>query len=216
MIDKLHFITQENEHFTHLSAMEEALKNGVRWVQLRIKNRPVAEVEAQAWEARRLCNKYSARLIINDHPTIASLIKADGVHLGKEDMSVVSARKILGTSKIIGATANTLEDIIEHNEAGADYIGLGPFRFTTTKEKLSPTLGLEGYRTILSKCSEHNINIPIIAIGGITITDIPALIGAGVHGIAASSMIINAQDMLQTTQTIFDIVKQPIDYANNS
>ena len=215
MIDKLHFITQENERFTHLSGMEEALKHGVKWVQLRIKDKPITEIEAQAYEARRLCDTYEAKLIINDHPSIANLIKADGVHLGKEDMPVSLARKILGDSKIIGATANTLEDIIEHTQAGADYIGLGPFRFTTTKQKLSPTLGLEGYRAILSACEKQGIHIPVIAIGGITITDIPALMGAGIHGIAASSMIIHAGDMSHITQTIFDLVKQPIDYANN-
>ncbi|MTI24857.1 thiamine phosphate synthase [Fulvivirga kasyanovii] len=214
-MDKLHFITQENERFTHLGGMEEALKNGIRWVQLRIKDKPVDEIEAQAWKARELCDKYNARLIINDHPAIANYVKADGVHLGKEDMPVSSARKILGKSKIIGATANTLEDIVAHAKDGADYIGLGPFRFTTTKQKLSPTLGLDGYRRILAKCNEFGITTPVIAIGGITITDIPALAGAGVHGIAASGMIINAGNISHITQTIYDIVKQPIDYANH-
>lgn len=215
MIDKLHFITQENERFTHLGGMEEALKNGIRWVQLRIKDKPVDEIEDQAWKARELCDKYNARLIINDHPDIANFVRADGVHLGKEDMPVSSARQILGKSKIIGATANTLEDIIAHTKDGADYIGLGPFRFTSTKQKLSPILGLDGYRHILAQCNELGISTPIVAIGGITITDIPALTGAGVYGIAASGMIINASNISHITETIYDIVKQPIDYANH-
>lgn len=215
MINKLQFITQENERFTHLTGVEEVLKSGIRWVQLRIKDQPSQEIEKQALQARALCDQYGAKLIINDHPAIANRINADGVHLGKEDMSINAAREILGPDKIIGATANTIEDIIAHANSGADYIGLGPFRFTTTKQKLSPVLGLEGYRDILSECEKRGIKTPIIAIGGIEITDIPALCGAGIGGIAASSMIIRSADIPRTVQIILDIIKQPEDYANH-
>lgn len=212
MIEKLQFITQENDQFTHLEGMEEALKSGVKWVQLRIKDVPEHEIAKQAKLARQLCDQYNAKLIINDHPAIAKEVNADGVHLGKDDMPVEEARAILGKGKIIGATANTIEDIINHAEKGADYVGLGPFRFTTTKKKLSPVLGLEGYRDILGECKKRNITTPIIAIGGIEIIDIPALSGAGVYGIAASSMIIR-KNMEQTIATISDILKMEDNYA---
>ena len=89
---------------------------------------------------------YGSRLIINDRVEVAVAVDADGVHVGKEDMPVREARRMMGEGKIVGGTANTVEDIREHYRGGADYIGLGPYRYTTTKKKLSPVLGLEGYR----------------------------------------------------------------------
>lgn len=212
MIEKLQFISQENNKFTHLTGIEAALKAGVKWIQLRIKDQPEDRVRDQAYEAKTLCDRYNARLIINDYPMIAKETGADGVHLGKEDMTIDQARVILGRGKLIGATANTLEDIIAHSHNGADYVGLGPFRFTTTKKKLSPVLGLEGYRKILKACNERGIKLPIIAIGGIEIIDIPALMGAGVYGIAVSSMIIR-NNIPHTVKTINNILKQEKDHA---
>ena len=132
---------------------------------------------------------------------------ADGVHLGKNDMPVDEARKILGPDKIIGGTANTIDDIIRLHRQGADYIGCGPFRFTTTKKKLSPVLGLEGYRDIVLKMREKGIDLPIVAIGGITVDDIPAIMGTGVTGIALSGAILNAEDPKSMTESILETLK---------
>jgi thiamine-phosphate pyrophosphorylase len=115
-------------------------------------------------------------------------VGADGVHLGKNDTSVLEARKILGNSKIIGTTANTLQDILEHQSNGVDYVGLGPYKFTHTKEKLNPILGLDGYLNII-KFSDAQIKIPIIAIGGIQLEDVKPLINTGVYGVAVSSVV---------------------------
>jgi thiamine-phosphate pyrophosphorylase len=117
---------------------------------------------------KEICNGYKATLIINDNVYLAQQIAADGVHLGLTDMGIPEARRILGTYKIIGATANTFEDVLTHVQNTANYIGLGPFQFTTTKQKLSPILGLEGYRSILQKLKQQRVEIPIYAIGGIT------------------------------------------------
>ncbi|ELR68164.1 Thiamin-phosphate pyrophosphorylase [Fulvivirga imtechensis AK7] len=212
MIEKLQFITQQNEKFTHLTAMEAALKAGVKWVQLRVKDQSADVVTDHAFKAMQLCDEYGAKLIINDYPLIAKETGAAGVHLGKDDVTVDQARKILGPDKIIGGTANTVQDIIGHERNGADYIGLGPFRFTTTKKKLSPVLGLEGYRQILKECTKRGIRVPIIAIGGIEIIDIPSLLGAGVYGIAASSLIIR-NDISNTIKTINEILKVEKHYA---
>ncbi len=114
---------------------------------------------------------------------------ADGVHLGLSDMSVEEARLILGNTKIIGGTANTFEDVLQRTAENCDYIGLGPFQFTTTKQNLSPILGLEGYRTIIEKMKMKNINIPIYAIGGIVLENVESLMETGIHGIAVSSLI---------------------------
>jgi thiamine-phosphate pyrophosphorylase len=214
MIAKLHFISQETELHTHLQTIEAACKAGVQWVQLRIKNKPEEEVLSIAKKAKEICDKYNAKLIINDYPAIAKEIGAYGLHLGKEDMPVSEARKIVG-NMIIGASANTLEDIINHAKNNADYIGLGPFRFTATKKKLSPVLGIEVYKTIMQECEKRGITTPIIAIGGIEANDIPPLMEAGIYGVAISGAIVNAKDILQTVQHINSLLNVT-EYVNHS
>lgn len=184
-----------------------ALEGGCKWVQLRMKDAPEEEVLACAKEALPLCRQHGAKFILDDHVELVETAGADGVHLGRNDMPVDEARKILGPDKIIGGTANTIDDIIRLHRQGADYIGCGPFRFTTTKKKLSPVLGLEGYRDIVLKMREKGIDLPIVAIGGITVDDIPAIMGTGVTGIALSGAILNAEDPKSMTESILETLK---------
>jgi thiamine-phosphate pyrophosphorylase len=189
MISKLHYITQELAGISHSKLAELACLAGVDWVQLRLKNKSYEEQLKIAALTKTVCTKYNAKLIINDNVQLAKEIKADGVHLGKADMSPAEAKEILGKDIIIGGTANTFDDIMYLSEAKVDYIGLGPFRFTSTKENLSPILGLDGYKTIIAKCIQNKIDIPIISIGGIKSEDVRSLIGTGVYGVAVSSAI---------------------------
>ena len=192
MISTFHYITQQTEKFSHAELAEMACLGGVNWVQLRVKNKSYTEWKQIALETQAVCKKYHATFIINDNAPLAKDISADGVHLGKEDMSIEEARKILGKDFITGGTANTIGDIQKLIASGADYIGLGPFRFTATKENLSPVLGLEGIRKIMNALpfwEGRGGIIPVIAIGGITTQDIPGILKAGVHGVAVSSAI---------------------------
>jgi thiamine-phosphate pyrophosphorylase len=177
-----------------ITGLEPLLNAGLDWVQLRVKGQTEQQLYSLADKFVALCEKYGAFSIINDYPALVKKVGADGVHLGKEDMSVADARKILGSDFIIGGTANTIEDIEHLNESKVDYIGLGPLRFTTTKTNLSPVLGLEGYQEILQSCSVQGFRIPIIAIGGITPSDLDALYQTGVHGVAVSSAISGAKN----------------------
>lgn len=216
MISRLQLISQEGPELTHLKCIEAACHAGVKWVQLRVKDKPLAEVKRLAEDAKSICLQWGARLIINDYPQIAQEIGADGLHLGKEDMSIQQARRLTG-SMIIGQTANTFEDIRRHAHNGADYVGLGPFAFTKTKQKLSPILGLEGYRAIMRRCREENLSIPVIAIGGIEINNIPAIMETGVHGIAVSSLIAKAENMKFTVATIQQLIENSTkQHAKNS
>ena len=138
-----------------------------------------------------------ACFIVDDHVELVREIGADGVHLGKKDMPVAEARKILGDGMIIGGTANTFDDVRMHYEASANYIGCGPFRFTTTKQGLAPVLGLEGYRSIVSQMKAEGIGLPIVAIGGITADDIPAIMQTGVTGIAISGTVLRADNPVE-------------------
>lgn len=201
----MQFITHTNNNYaTPTEGAAQALKGGCRWIQLRMKDAAEAEVEAEGRKLRALCDAYGAKLILDDLVGLVKTVGADGVHLGKQDMPVGEARALLGPGVIIGATANSFEDIERAVAAGADYIGLGPYRFTTTKERLSPTLGLEGYRRIMERMREAGITVPVVAIGGILVDDVAALIEAGVSGVAVSGAILNAENPIEETKRFID------------
>lgn len=201
------FISSESEEMTHLQSIEKALDAGVKWIQLRVKNKSEDEVISIAEKVLNLCKKNDAKLIINDYPHLVNRVGADGVHLGKKDMNLTAAREIVGTDKTIGGTANTMEDVISLAQFGVDYIGLGPFKFTDTKKELSPILGAEGIREIIETARKSNIQIPIVAIGGIQSEDIKTAFDTGVDGIAVSSAIINNENPEKFVQKAIDYKK---------
>ncbi len=193
MIEKLQYITQETATLSHIDCVREACIAGVKWVQLRVKNKSEEEYLEIAKEAKIICDLYDVILIINDNVEIAKEINAHGVHLGATDMYISEARSILGEDAIIGGTANTIKDIYRLIEHKADYIGLGPFKYTETKKNLSPVLGIEGYEKIFDELRMYNSlnEIPIIAIGGIDVYDVDSLLDVGTYGIAVSGLLTN-------------------------
>lgn len=204
---KLQFITHFTERYGYLDSARMALEGGCRWIQLRMKDAPLDEVEAMALPIQTLCRRYGAVFVIDDHVELVKKIGADGVHLGKNDMPVDEARRILGPDYIIGGTANTMDDIRRLHQAGADYIGCGPFRFTETKKNLSPVLGLQGYRDIVSQMRQEAIGLPIVAIGGITLSDVPEILGTGVTGIALSGVILHAPDPVAMMEQVVSAMR---------
>lgn len=203
----LQFISHYTERYSYLDSIRLALEGGCRWIQLRMKDTPDEEVRPVAIEALQMCRDVGATFIIDDRVELVKELGADGVHLGKNDMPISEARKVLGSAFIIGGTANTFEDVKAHYEASANYIGCGPFRFTTTKKNLSPVLGLEGYRHIVEQMEEANIHLPIVAIGGITAEDIPAIMQTEVTGIALSGTILHAEKPIDEMKKIINIIK---------
>lgn len=226
MDKQIQFISHYNDRYGYLDGIRMALEGGCKWVQLRVKSlssillhkggegfcKELSEEECKAalrelaLEAQRMCKEAGATFIIDDNVELVKEIKADGVHLGKKDMPIAEARRILGPDFIIGGTANTFEDVKSHYESGANYIGCGPFRFTTTKQGLSPILGLEGYSSIVSRMKEEGIDLPIVAIGGITKDDIPSIMQTGVTGIALSGTVLNAEDPITEMKTLINII----------
>lgn len=204
MIAKLQFISNGKTPSEHLDNIAAALEAGCHWIQLRMKNTDEVVVAQTALSARKLTQTYGAKLIINDYPHIAREVAADGVHLGLTDMPIREARTIVGPELILGGTANTFEHVVQRIAEGVDYVGLGPFRFTSTKEKLSPILGVEGYQSVTKRLHDLGLSVPIIAIGGITETDLPSLLATGVHGVALSGTIITAVDQKMTVSQIHE------------
>lgn len=202
----IQFITHSNNRYGYVDGARLALEGGCRWVQLRMKEATEVEFMAAAAEIGRLCKEHGATFVLDDHVEWVEKTGADGVHLGKNDMPIDEARKILGSDKIIGGTANTFEDVERLYRQGADYIGCGPFRFTTTKKNLSPVLGLEGYQHIVDQMKSHGINLPIVAIGGILESDIKSILATGVSGIAVSGGILNTENPAEEMQRFLKLV----------
>lgn len=182
---RLHYLTQDLESCTHAELAENACKGGVNWVQLRTKNKSYEEWKRIAQEVKSVTDKYDAKLIINDNAALAKEINANGVHLGKKDMHPQEARALLGKDFIIGCTANSATDVEELLNYDIDYIGLGPFRYTATKDNLSPVITPLQLQYLLSM----EISKPIIVIGGIQIDDVESILDLGAHGVAVSSAI---------------------------
>lgn len=203
--ERLMFITHRTSRYTECDEIKMVLEGGCSWVQLRMKDRMNCST---AIFAAQLCNENSRdiTLCINDNIQIALTCGATAVHLGKEDIPISTAWDIvdqeLKKDKVfhVGATANTFEDILNSVAQGASYIGLGPYRHTDTKKRLSPVLGLEGYRRIIAQCKDASIQIPIYAIGGICLKDVGPLMETGITGIAVSGAIINAEDPTEETR----------------
>lgn len=190
-IERLHYITNGKSESAILKEVLNCIEAGCRWIQLRIKD-DALDFEAIGKKVKMLCEG-KAVLIFNDNVKLAKELDVDGVHIGLTDMPIQEARKILGDSKIIGATGNTIEDCRIHQENGANYIGLGPFRYTTTKVNLSPILGVNGYQKILA--AKNDIRIPVIGIGGIVEEDVAVLRReTNLYGIAVSSLIANSDN----------------------
>ncbi|NND77982.1 MAG: thiamine phosphate synthase [Flavobacteriales bacterium] len=214
MISKFQYITGNGTNEQVLIRIRDYCRAGGQWVQLRAKDRPFKQLLELATQARSICSHNNAKLIINDHPDIARAVNAFGVHLGKEDMSASQARKVLFDHQIIGSTCNSWEDIHKIFEEGnSDYIGLGPYRETQTKAKLSPILGLDGLRQILLQKEMTDNSLPIVIVGGIQEPDLEEIYDTGIYAVAASSMVENSKDVSGLVKRIEKITEQELDHA---
>jgi len=214
MIANFQYITGNLSEEDMLMSIKRYCIAGGQWIQLRKKNASASEVFELAIKAKAICNTYNAKLIINDYPEIARAVNAYGVHLGRKDMTAKEARTILFDHQVIGSTCNSIEDIQKIADEGASqYIGLGPFRDTKTKKELSPVLALQGIQNIQKQCNERGIEIPVVAVGGITHTDIPSIFDTGVHGLAASGMVEKENDLNRIFKEVERVTQKELDYA---
>jgi thiamine-phosphate pyrophosphorylase len=212
MYSKLQYISQGFTAKEQIENIQRTLDAGCEWVQLRFKNGDNKEYHDLAEHIKKICMAYRATFIINDHVSIAKSIDADGVHLGLLDTSIAEARAILGHDKIIGGTANTIADVLARINDGCDYIGLGPYRFTSTKEKLSPVLGIDGIGKIMKEVLLQEKNIPVYAIGGITRDDISSVMDTGVFGVAISGEITNNANSKEWIQKFNLLINEQFNY----
>jgi len=200
-IPKLHYISQGGSAKEHLENIQKACSAGVELVQLRLKISSEKKLLKFANQAREITSHFQTRLIINDHYKIAKAVKADGVHLGPSDTCPTIARTHIYSWQMIGGTANTIQDCEKLLDKEIDYISLGPFRETTTKDNLPPVLGLKGYEAITDVLKTP---IPIIGVGGITTKDVTAILETGISGIAVSGEITRDFNIVKTFNQLLD------------
>ena len=214
---ELQFITHYTDRYTYFDSARMALEGGCRWIQLRMKDASPEEVEREALRVQDLCRQYGATFIIDDHVELVEKLHADGVHLGKKDMPIAEARRILGPDFIIGGTFHHRR-YSKYFRGRADTLRSGSrlHRVRTVpiyhnKEKPKPGIGagrLSGHRFTHERSGHQpahpGINLPIVAIGGITFEDIPAIMQTGVSGIALSGSILRADDPIEETKRIVE------------
>lgn len=203
-IEKLQFITHDIETLTHVQQAEIACGTGAKWIQYRCLTKDDAELLQDIQAIAEICDDWGATLIVTDHVHLHGKADIQGFHM--EDMAAdfPALRAQLGEAVTLGGSANTVEGLIRLAKDGADYAGFGPFAVTTTKPNNAPMLGLQGYVSGMRVLKDMNIDLPVLAVGGIKLDDVDALMETGIFGIAASAAINQAPDMAVAYREFYD------------
>jgi thiamine-phosphate pyrophosphorylase len=192
-------LTQDGLPFSHVEQAERLCHAGARWIQLRMKNASTDDWLATATEVVRICRRHRAVCIVNDSVDIAVAADAHGAHLGSRDEDWGEARRRLGAGRILGGTVNNASDAFRAAEADyLDYVGIGPWRFTTNKKNLAPVLGAEGVRTLVAQLD----GLPTWVIGGIVASDLPAVRATRATGAALSSALFHGGKIEENFRTL--------------
>lgn len=203
MLPRLQFLTLDASPLSHRAQALAALEGGVRWIQLRAKNLPEDTWVAEAAAIAELCRDYGATFIVNDNPAVALRAEADGVHLGGDDTPPAAARALLGQFAIVGVTLNEPAHLARAAGVRIDYVGVGPFRLTASKQKLAAIHSAESLAALIAAAAP----LPAYAIGGVTAADWPSCHALGAHGIAVSGAIALAADPVSAAKSLVEAVR---------
>lgn len=206
-IEKLHFITHDIPQHSHIEQVQIACGAGAKWVQYRCLTKNDEELLEDINAIAEICDDWGATLIVTDHIHLNGKADIQGFHIEDMDADFVKLREQLGEAITIGGSSNTLEGLIRLAEEGVDYAGFGPFYTTTTKPNNAPLLGIEGYHTAMKLLKEKSIDLPVLAVGGITLSDVDPLMNTGIFGIAVSASINQADDMREAYLDFYDQLK---------
>lgn len=203
-IEKLHYLTQDLENRTHAEQTRLACEEGAKWIQYRCFSKSDEELIEEASEMASICDDWGATLLITDHYHLLDKADIQGVHIEDMHADLVHIRSVIGEDKILGASSHSREDIARISSYGvADYLGCGPFALTYTKNTGLPLLGVQGYVERISYMESMDIEMPLIAVGGIKFADIAGLISTGIRGIALSSAVNLAEDPQAAYRAIY-------------
>jgi len=204
MLDfNLYLITDRNQtgNLRLIDVVEDALKGGVKGVQLREKDLSSRELYELAYDMRKLTIKYGARLLINDRVDVALAVEADGVHLGINSLPIHRVRRLLGTDKLIGLSCHNQVNAIMAQENGADFITFGPVYYTPSKANYGKPVGVDRLEIVA-----HLLEIPVFALGGIKKTNINEVVAAGAAGVSLVSAIIAEDDPRKEAEAMISML----------
>ena len=205
-IEKLHFITHDIPQHTHINQVQLACEAGAKWIQYRCLSKIDEELLADINTISEICDDWGATLIVTDHIHLKGKADIQGFHIEDMNADFIALRKKIGEEYTLGGSANTVENLIRLAKEGADYAGFGPFKLTNTKPNNSPLLGVKGYTDAVEKLISENVDLPILAVGGVTLHDVELLLATGIYGIAASSAINLAEDMRTTYKDFYTAI----------
>jgi thiamine-phosphate pyrophosphorylase len=203
-IEKLHFITHDIPQLSHIEQAQIACEAGAKWIQYRCLTKNEEALLEDINAIAEICDDWGATLIVTDHVQLNGKADIQGFHIEDMEADFVRLREELGEAVTIGGSANTVEGLIRLASEGADYAGFGPFYTTITKPNALPLLGLEGYKNAMQTLKEKSIDLPVLAVGGVGISDIEPLMHTGIFGIAASAAINQAEDMQEAYLSFYD------------
>ena len=205
-IEKLQFITHDIEQHSHIDQARIACEAGAKWIQYRCLTKSDDELLNDINVIAEICDDWGATLIVTDHIHLNGKADIQGFHIEDMEADFRKLRAQLGEAITIGGSSNTLEGLLRIAKEGADYAGFGPFKVTTTKPNNAPLLGFEGYINAMNTLKKQAIELPVLAVGGITLADIDQLMSTGIFGIAASSAINQAENMRDAYLDFYDKV----------
>ncbi len=202
-IEKLQFITHNILQHTHIEQVQLACEAGAKWIQYRCFTKSDEELLKDIHVISEVCDDWGATLIVTDHIHLKGKADIQGFHIEDMDTDFNALRKVIGEEYTLGGSANTIENLIRLAKEDADYVGFGPFSITTTKPNHAQLIGYKGYEYATEQLDLNNVHIPIIAVGGVNLVDIPSLMETGIYGIAVSSAINQKEDMYQAYRDFY-------------
>lgn len=196
-IEKLHFITHDLPHSSHIEQVQVACEAGAKWIQYRCLSKADDELLADINLIAEICDDWGATLIVTNHIHLKGKADIQGFHIEDMNADFIALRKEIGEEFTLGGSANTVDGLIKLANDGADYAGFGPLNKTSTKPNDYPLIKIDEFANATEKLKSANIDLPILAVGGVTLADVSPLMETGIFGIAVSSSINQAENMYE-------------------
>lgn len=206
-IEKLQYITHDIADLTHVEQVQLACEAGAKWIQYRCLSKTDAELLTDINAIAEICDDWGTTLIVTNHIHLNGKADIQGFHIEDMDADFIALRKVVGNDITLGGSANTVENLIRLAKQGVDYAGFGPFAITETKPNDFPLLGIDGYTKAIHALKAANTQLPVLAVGGIKIYDVEALMQTGIYGVAVSGAINTADDFIEAYEDFYDAVK---------
>jgi thiamine-phosphate pyrophosphorylase len=206
-IEKLHYITHDISNFPHVEQVQNACEAGAKWIQYRCLSKADAELLQDINAIAEICDDWGTTLIVTNHIHLNGKADIQGFHIEDMNADFSALRKQVGDDVTLGGSANTVENLIRLYNEGADYAGYGPFSTSQTKPNNYPLISETQYYTAVKTLQKSGINFPVLAVGGIKLNDVEALMQSGIYGIAVSEAIYQADDFQQAYEDFYSAVK---------